>query len=346
MLTKLQLTNSNMMSTLYIVEQGTALRVKHQQFHVLQQKELLFKVPVMEVTNIILFGYCHLSYGAVQTALFRDIPIIYYSSQGYYQGELNRKIQPKVTYLLQQVKRQSEEKFICQQAATIVRAKLNNSRILLMRMNRRNQNQIVDEATIKLKQIIRNLTTNTSLEVIRGYEGKGASIYFQGLSGLFQGEFTFSQRTLRPPKDPINSLLGFGYTLLCQHLISNVQLAGLHTDFGNLHTPRNNHPALVLDLMEEFRAQIVDSLVVYFVNKKIFSPEDFTLPDEQGAVYLKQESLKKFLKYWSEKLSTELTHPPTQRKVTLRTCLELQVKEYISCLMGKSENYQPMLWQK
>jgi CRISPR-associated endonuclease Cas1 len=98
--------------------------------------------------------------------------------------------------------------------------------------------------------------------------------------------------------------------------------------------------------MEEFRAQIVDSLVLYLVNKKIFSVQDFTLPDPRGAVYLRQESLKIFLKYWSEKLSTELTHPQTQRKVSLRTCLELQVKEYLSCLIGKTEQYQPMIWQK
>ena len=334
------------MPTLYIVEQGAALRVKHQQFHVLQQQQLLFKIPVTQVENIILFGYCHLSHGAVQTALFRNIPLIYYSPQGYYQGGLQTRHQPKVTYLIRQIKRQENPDIVRQQAETIVRAKLHNSRILLMRLNRRNSQKVTKEACIKLKTIIASLDDATSLESLRGYEGKGANVYFQGLSPLFKGELTFTQRTLRPPKDPINSLLGFGYTLLCQNLISIVQLAGLHTDFGSLHTSRDNHPALVLDLMEEFRAQIVDSLVVYLVNKKIVSPDDFTLPNEQGGVYLKPESLKKFLKYWSEKLSTKLTHPQMQRQVSLRTCLELQVKEYISCLMEKTTVYQPMIWQK
>ena len=125
-----------------------------------------------------------------------------------------------------------------------------------------------------------------------------------------------------------------------------MQSAGLHTDFGNLHTSRDRHPALVLDLMEEFRAQFVDSLVVYLVNKKIFSSEDFTQPDTNGGVYLKRESLKIFLKHWSNKMATEITHPQTQRKVTLRVCLELQVRDYLSCLLGKKETYQPMLWIK
>ena len=334
------------MSTLYIVESGSALRVKHQQFCVFRQKELLFKVPVLEIENIVLFGYCHLSYGAMQTALYRQIPITYYSDKGYYLGCFNFKSQPKVKYLKEQVKQAENDLFVRQQAEIIVKAKLHNSRILLMRMNRRRRNQTTEKAIEKLKTIIKCLDTHSSLESIRGYEGQGANIYFQGLSGLFTGEFVFKQRISRPPTDPINSLLGYGYTLLAQHLISTIQLAGLHTDFGNLHTTRDNHPALVLDLMEEFRAQVVDSLVVYLVNKKIFAAVDFTLPGNNGAVYLKQDSLKIFLKHWSEKLATELTHPLTQRKVSLRVCLELQVKEYISCLMETTSQYRPMLWQK
>ena len=334
------------MSTLYILERGAALKVKHQQFNIFQQKKLLCKVPVNQIEHIILFGYCHLSHGAVQTALFRNITITYYSSQGYYLGQLQPRTQPKFTYIMQQIQCSNDESFVRHQAETIVRAKLHNSRILLMRLHRRNPNETTKKAIAELKKITNNISAVSSLETLRGYEGNGASIYFHGLSSLFRGKFIFTKRISRPPTDPINSLLGYGYTLLCQHLISTVQLAGLHTDFGNLHTSRDNHPALVLDLMEEFRAQIVDSLVVYLVNKKIFSPEDFTLSDERGGVYLKQESLKIFLKHWAEKLSTELTHPQTERKVSLRTCLELQVTEYISCLMGKTENYQPMLWQK
>lgn len=119
---------------------------------------------------------------------------------------------------------------------------------------------------------------------------------------------------------------------------------GLHTHFGNLHVPRDNHPALVSDLMEEFRAQLVDSLVSYLVNSKILNSEDFTLPDERGGVFLQPHALKKFLKHWEEKLQSELTHPHTGYKVSFRRCLELQVREYIACLMGEVDTYRPMIW--
>ena len=333
------------MSKLYIVEPGTALKVKHQQFQLVRQQQQLFKVPVNQIDCINIIGYCHLSHGAIQTALYRKIPVTYYSPQGYYLGCLQAKSQPLASYVIAQAKQAQNDKFIRQQAEIIVRAKLHNSRILLMRINRRHPNQVTQNAIAELKKIINCLDVHLSLESLRGYEGKGANIYFQGLSKLFQGEFTFTQRTSRPPQDPINSLLSFGYTLLCQHLTYKVQLARLHTDLGNLHTFRDNHPALVLDLMEEFRAQIVDSLVIYLVNKKIFSAKDFT-SHTGGAVYLKQEALKIFLKHWSQKISTELTHPRSQHKISLDACLDLQVQEYIACLTGKNTEYRPMTWKK
>jgi len=162
---------------------------------------------------------------------------------------------------------------------------------------------------------------------------------------LFKEPFVFEKRTKRPPTDPVNSLLSLGYTLLSQNMYSLVQAVGLHTHFGNLHVPRKKHPALVSDLVEEFRALIVDSLIAYLVNSKIFIPEDFTPADERGGVYLYPNSLKKFLKHWEERLQSQVTHPHTGYKVSNRRCLELQVWEYIACLMGEQEIYRPMLWK-
>lgn len=177
----------------------------------------------------------------MQTALFRKIPITYYSRQGYYLGNLLSETQAKTTYVIKQVRRAEDPDFVYKQAAAIVCAKVHNSRILLMRLHRRHPNETAKTAIGNLKKIINILDTAASLESLRGYEGKAANIYFQGLSSFFQGDFVFTQRTMRPPTDPINSLLSFGYTLLFQHLFSIVKLTGLHANFGNLHTYRENH---------------------------------------------------------------------------------------------------------
>jgi CRISPR-associated protein Cas1 len=125
-----------------------------------------------------------------------------------------------------------------------------------------------------------------------------------------------------------------------------VEGVGLHTHFGNLHTPQQNRPSLVCDLVEEFRAPVVDSLVAYLINSNIFTPEDFTPPDERGGVYLHPDALKKFLKHWEERLQQEVTHPHTGYKVSNRRCFELQVWEYVAALMGEREVYRAMRWEK
>ncbi|MCC3406768.1 MAG: CRISPR-associated endonuclease Cas1 [Microcoleus sp. PH2017_10_PVI_O_A] len=339
------------MSTLYVTDQGAYLSVRNQQFQVYSQQELRIKVPVSRVSHIILFGCCNVSHGAVACALHRRIPIFYLSQRGRYFGRLQYDGRAKVEYLTKQVICSMNPEFVRLQAEAIVRAKLHNSRILLMRLNRYRKSKDAGEKSVlqaveMLEMLMDSLPLAESMDALRGYEGKAATVYFQALGSLFSGPFVFEVRTKRPPTDPINSLMSLGYTLLSQNVSSFVEAVGLHSHFGNLHVPRDNHPALVSDLMEEFRAQVVDSLVTYLVNKKIFVFEDFTPPDEGGGVFLQPHALKKFLKHWDEKLLSETTHPHTGYKVAYRRCLELQVREYVSALMGEVEVYRPMLWDK
>jgi CRISP-associated protein Cas1 len=337
------------MTTLYVTDQGAYLSVKNQQFQVYYQGELRIKVPATRVSNIVLFGCCNVSHGAVSYALRCRIPIMYLSQKGRYFGRLQTEGNAKVEYLMLQVERCQNPDFTRTLAEVIVTAKIHNSRILLMRLNRRKSpdfdDNLIKQAIKDLDILMDKLPFAESMDALRGYEGKAATVYFQALGNLFSGTFKFEKRTKRPPTDPVNSLLSLGYTLLSQNVFSFVQAVGLHSHFGNLHVPRDNHPALVSDLMEEFRAQLVDSLVAYLINSNIFTPDDFTLADERGGVYLQPHALKKFLKHWEEKLQSELTHPNTGYKVSFRRCLELQVREYVACLMGEVKIYRPMIWK-
>jgi CRISP-associated protein Cas1 len=332
------------MSTLYVTNQDAYLSVKNRQFQIFYQGQLETKIPAARVSNIIMFGSCNLSYGATILALRHRIPVMFLSQTGKYFGVTKAYTEEKIEYLIKQVNYALNPEFTHKQAEAIIKAKLHNSRALLLKLNRRRPSAQATDAIDSIAELIKKLPVANSMDALRGYEGKAATLYFQALGTLFTGEFAFSKRTKRPPTDPVNSMLSLGYTLLSQNVSTFIQAAGLHTHCGNLHTPRDNHPALVSDLMEEFRAQLVDSLVLYLVNKKIFTIEDFTAPDERGGVYLVPSGLKKFLKHWEEKLQSEITHPHTGAKVSFRRCIELQVREYISCLMGETEVYRPMMW--
>ncbi len=334
------------MTTLYVTDQGAYVRVQHKQFQVYHEDQLKLSVPVNRVTHIVLFGCSNLSHGAVSLCLQHKIPVLYLSSKGRYFGQLQTTGQAQVRYLIQQVQRSFDPAFVQNQARAIVLAKLHNSRIFLMRLNRRRRTEPATQAIADLATLIEQAARAESVEALMGYEGQGANLYFQALATLLKGPFQFEQRTRRPPTDPINSLLSLGYTLLSQNIHSMIEIAGLHTHFGNLHTPRENHPALVSDLVEEFRALVVDSLVAYLINSMIFKPEDFTPPDERGGVYLHPDALKKFLKHWEDRLLTEVLHPHTGYKVNHWRLFELQIWEYIACLVGDREVYRPMRWDK
>ncbi len=334
------------MTTLYVTDLGAYVRVQNKQFQVFLRDELKCSVPVNRVTHIVLFGCSNLSHGAVSLCLLHKIPVLYLSSNGRYFGQLQTTGQAQVQYLIYQVQRSFDEEFILRQAKAIVGAKLHNSRVLLMRLNRRRKTEVATSAISELLGLMELAGLAESLDVLLGYEGQGASLYFPAFASVLKGEWDFERRTRRPPTDPVNSLLSLGYTLLHQNLHSMVEVAGLHTHFGNLHVPRDNHPALVSDLIEEFRALVVDSLVAYLVNKRIFVLEDFTPPDERGGVYLHPDGLKRFLTQWEKRLQTQISHPNSGLKVDYRRCFELQVWEYIRCLTGEQEVYRPMRWKE
>ncbi|MGB3494737.1 MAG: CRISPR-associated endonuclease Cas1 [Elainellaceae cyanobacterium] len=334
------------MTTLYVTDQGAYVKVQHRQFQVWHQSTLKYHVPVNRVTHIVLFGCSNLSHGAVSLCLQHKIPVLYLSSKGRYFGHLKPTGQAKVNYLIQQVQRSADHEFVRRNAIAIVQAKMHNSRILLKRLNRRRKAEPATLAIDSLVELIDRAGTAETVESLLGYEGQGSNLYFQGFASLIKDPFTFTQRNRRPPKDPVNSLMSLGYTLLSQNLHSMVEVAGLHTHFGNLHVPRENHPALVSDLIEEFRAMVVDSAVSYILNSRILKPGDFTPPDARGGVYLHPDGLKRFLQLWEERLLKEVLHPHTGYKVNHWRCFELQVWEYIRCLTGEQDIYRPMKWDK
>ncbi|MBD2090629.1 CRISPR-associated endonuclease Cas1 [Microcoleus sp. FACHB-1515] len=337
---------SDPMTTLYVTDQGAYLRVQHQQFQVFHQQELKCSVPINQVSHVVLFGCCNVSHGAVSLALRRRVPILYLASNGRYFGRLETEGQAQIEYLTQQVQRSLDPDFRFNQAQSIILGKLHNSRVVLQRLHRKRPTETAKTAIAGLADLMQKLPEAESIESMLGYEGQAAHLYFQAFATLLKGKFEFEKRTRRPPTDPVNSLLSLGYTLLSQNMHSMVEAAGLHTHFGNLHLPQKNRPSLVCDLVEEFRAFMVDSLVAYLINSDIFTIEDFTPPDERGGVYLYPDALKKFLKHWEEKLQQSVTHPHTGYKVSYRRCLELQVWEYVACLMGEREVYRPMKWER
>ena len=149
----------------------------------------------------------------------------------------------------------------------------------------------------------------------------------------------FPGRVHRPPTNPVNSLLSFGYSLLTNKVASAVQLVGFDHFVGYLHSSFYGRPALALDLMEEFRPLIVDSVVITMLNNRMLTPDNFVI--ELGAYRLKQEKHKILFTKFEERLNEEVHHPIFGYKTTYRRCIELQVRLLAKWLTGEINEYPP-----
>ena len=179
------------------------------------------------------------------------------------------------------------------------------------------------------------------LERLRGAEGEGSRAYFQGLARLL-GPYGFGGRTRRPPRDPVNAALSYGYALLLGRVLVAVRLAGLHPEVGFLHAGGRRSPALALDLMEEFRVPVVDQVVLSAFRRGLLTPSHAEA--REGGVYLNEEGRRRLIQLFEERLLEGVSHPLGFRK-PLGETIEVQAQRLKAALLGRGEYTPFYLWR-
>ncbi|MFW6316567.1 MAG: CRISPR-associated endonuclease Cas1 [Cyanobacteriota bacterium] len=184
--------------------------------------------------------------------------------------------------------------------------KLKNSRVLLMRQYRTRQKESLDLAIKSLNYFAEKTLTVNRIEQLFGIEGTGAAHYFQALGDcIAYEEFKLLARSRRPPKNPTNSLLSFGYQVLWNHLLTLLELQGLDPYYACLHQGSERHAALASDLIEEFRVPLVDSFVLWLINSRILHI-NYDFRYQNGGCFLNQQGRKKFLTYWLKRMEEKM----------------------------------------
>lgn len=329
------------MPTVYITEPGALLKVQGKSLNVWQQQELRLTLSLAQVSQIIIFTHSHIAPKTVKVLLSAEIPTLFLTSQGEYVGRLETDTNNLSKYLAKQVQRSHDSEFIRATAESSLWAQLHNQLILLKNVTLGQFNPSLQLAENFLTLLMDDLTTAHSLNELREYAASAASFYYPAFAFLLPHQFKFQRRS-SCKANPINVLLNIGYALLHQQIHCFLKSAGLHPDWANLHQETNHNSPLACDLMGEFRAVLVDELVINLLNSRIITLKHFTLPDAQGKVELHTHALKLFLQHWEEKLKTTVNHPHAG-EVTYRQCLQLQVQEYLACLLGDVEHYRPLL---
>lgn len=330
--------------TLYLITQGSELGREDERFVVRKEDRQLAEVPALKVDQIMVFGNVGITTPAMQFCLRREIPIFLLSLRGRYYGVVDSMASQRVLLHRDQFLRHSDPEFALAIAREIVMGKVANARTLLVRYGRRRPQAGLDSAVASLKDALDKIAMVESLDQLRGLEGGAAACYFKAFASLIEKDWEFSGRKRRPPPDPINSLLSYGYTVLFQNVYSLARSRGLHPYVGFYHSLRQGHAALISDLVEEFRVSIVDSAVLSMVNRRSIRPDEFRRPSAAGSPCLMAAAaLRKATRGFEAALNRSVAHPDSPGRTDYRRAILFQAERLCAAIQSGQPTYKAFL---
>jgi CRISPR-associated protein Cas1 len=327
---------------LYVQQPGATVRKNGDLLSVFYKEEKLGEVRIREVSQLVLMGRVSATEPVYQEFLRNGKPIVHLSSGGWLHGVTEGLPHSNIQLRQQQFRTADDPERCLAISRWIVASKLTNQRVFL----RRNGGDAVSgEVTNGIRNAGQAALRAESVDVLRGHEGNGARLYFGSFASLLResriGErFDLHGRNRRPPRDPVNALLSFAYSMLTREWVTVCRTVGFDPFLGFYHAPRYGRPSLALDLMEAFRPICADSTVVRAINNGEIGPTDFI--ERMGAVNLTDGGRRKFLRSFEQRLGQEVVHPVFGYRLSYRRILEVEARLLARHLLGELPSYQPM----
>lgn len=335
------------MRALYLTERDLELVRRGERLLVRRDGRVILDLPVAQLDSVVVVGNVSLTAPALALLLEAEVPVVFLSYGGRYRARVQPAWSRNALLRRRQYEAAVDRRRSLELARRFVLGKIANQRARLQRAARdlpeglrESHEPPLRAACDRLREAYQAALSADSHDALRGCEGLAARVYFGCVRWLVRRDgFAFEGRVRRPPRDPLNSLLSFAYSLLMAHVDAYVNVVGFDPYIGYLHDIKHGKPALVLDLMEEFRPAFADALVTSAVNLRVIQPDDFV--ERYGAVELKDDARKRFLAAFDERLRTRFTHPLFGTEVSWRRAIELQVRILAKCLLGEIPEYVP-----
>ncbi|WP_254564644.1 CRISPR-associated endonuclease Cas1 [Oscillatoria sp. HE19RPO] len=331
------------MTTLYLTEPRTVVRYRNQTL-IIQRQEQSNTCRLSEIDLVVVLPGVQLTDVVIAELLDCGIETIFLRSDGRFRGRLQGQFQTNPTIRLAQY-RAVNTTFGMALAQKLVMGKIRNQRTVLQQRNRATQGKI-SELTEAIDLIasysarLKQTETPLNRDELMGVEGICARAYYQGLRHWFPPQWNFTGRNRRPPLDPINALLSWGYGVLLARVFAASVQAALDPYFGFFHAVEPYRPNLVLDLMEEFRPVIVDRAAIAIVKSETLDPLDFEpSPDGEG-IWLGKMAKKLYLGELERQFRTPMLYPPQNRRLMLSQILVEQARWVGRCLVECSLDYE------
>jgi CRISPR-associated protein Cas1 len=326
---------------LYVQARGAKVAKRGETLEISIEDKPVQTVRLVDVSQLVLMGQIYVTTPTLHELMSREVPISWHSFGGWFIGHSVGTGHKNVEIRTAQYRASFDAQVCLRLAKGLVAAKIHNQRTLL----RRNWKSESDAATVidGFQQDLRSVQRAQSIPELLGAEGQAAARYFRHFACMISrndtgtAHFDFEKRNRRPPTDPVNALLSYGYSLLVRSWTTALTAVGFDAYRGVYHQPRYGRPALSLDMMEPFRPLIADSSVIQAINNGEVRPSDFL--SVAGSVALTDDGRKRFLGTFERRLSQEITHPIFGYKVSYRRLLELQSRLLARHLLGEIPEY-------
>jgi CRISP-associated protein Cas1 len=343
------------LATLYVTEQGSRIHKKGKRLLVSKGNAVIDDIPLIKLDQVILLGRgVSITTPAMFSLTQEGIDVVYMTQRGRFISRLIGKEHNNSRLRFQQALFINNPQVSLKLAKSIVSGKIKNQRTLV---RRHSPGILQTQMRLELMESsIEQAMKAQTLDELRGIEGMAAKHYFGLYKHLIKkprvGRWGFYDRNYYPPKDPINAMLSFGYSILLNEVIAACQQIGLDSYLGCLHAINYGRTSLALDLMEEFRPVIVDSLVLDLVNHGRIQPVDFQIIEKKSrnlsgmkGVYLSESARNRYFTAFEKRINQTVNYLGTGQRLNFRQIFTKQTQQIARIIQGKQKDYQAFIWR-
>jgi CRISPR-associated protein Cas1 len=337
-------------NVLYVTTPEAYLSLDGENVVIKKDEQTSTRLPLHNLENIVCFSYLGVSPALMGACAERNVGLCFLTPNGRFQARISGKVKGNVLLRKKQYEVSEKNDESVPIATSFLLGKVFNCRKVIERALR-DHAMLVDVQTLtaasaSLKETLTAIQGCKTINDLMGFEGSAAKIYFGVFDQLIlqqREDFTFKERSRRPPLDNLNSLLSFLYTLLTNDVSSALEVVGLDPYVGFLHQDRPGRPSLALDLMEELRPVFADRLALSLVNRKQVLGKGFT-QKESGGILMDDNTRKTVLTAWQERKKEEIVHPYLKERIPFGLIPHVQAMLLSRFLRGDLDAYPPFFW--
>lgn len=335
-----------LLNTLYITTPESYLSKDGLNVVVSVKQKEIFRIPILNIEGIVTFGYMGASPGLMKLCADNGVSLTFLSPNGRFISRVQGPVKGNVLLRKKQYALSEDNTYTMHLSQLFIGGKIQNYRNILRRFIRDNgENTDVEEAAHSLLARKKELLRANNLNQLRGIEGDAANTYFKVLPHLIinqKADFPFEKRNRRPPKDAVNAMLSFTYTLIANDVAAALETVGLDPYIGFLHSLRPGRTSLALDLMEEMRAYLGDRLVLSLINRKQISIKDFCMQGNEGIV-MTDSGKRTLLAAWQKRKKETIIHPYIGEKIPIGLLPYVQSMLLARYMRGDLDDYPVFL---